>query len=254
VAQVQLTATASPVDTNARSVTYRRTIQLDLLGGFELSLNGRHDSLPLSSRRVVAFLAVAGRPLLRVYVAGMLWPDVSEERAGASLRSALWRLRRLKYGLLDVSSTYLCVKPCIAIDFVDAGARAHRLLTRDGAFEDDDYDAMAPERELLPDVYEEWVVIERERFRQLRLHALEALCDRLVAAGRFAEAVQAGLAAVRGEPLRESAQRALIRAHLAEGNPSEALKQFRSFKHILENELGLEPTEALRSLLPMTRL
>src|SRR5260370_20680450 len=115
------------------------------------------------------------------------------ERGGGSLRSALRRLRRLKDGLLDVSSTYLCVKPCIAIDFVDAGARAHRLLTRDGAFEDDDYDAMAPERELLPDLYEVWVVIERERFRQLRLHALESLCDRLVAACPFAKARQSAL-------------------------------------------------------------
>src|SRR5260370_534461 len=106
------------------------------------------------------------------------------ERGGGSLRSALRRLRRLKDGLLDVSSTYLCVKPCIAIDFVDAGARAHRLLTRDGAFEDDDYDAMAPERELLPDVYDEWAVIEREGFRQLRLNRLVARWDRLAAAGR----------------------------------------------------------------------
>src|SRR5258708_20098913 len=104
---------------------------------------------------------------------------------------------------------------------------------------------MARERELLGDVYEEWVVIEGERFRQLRLHALEALCDRLVAAGRFAEAVQAGLAPVRGEPLRESAQRALIRPHLAEGNPSQALKQFRPFNPILHNQSYPNPPTPL---------
>ena len=42
--------------------------------------------------------------------------------------------------------------------------------------------------------------MERERFHQLRLHALEALCDRLTTAGRYGEAIDAGLAAVTAEP------------------------------------------------------
>lgn len=229
-------------------------VQLGLLGGFELTHRERHELLPLSSQRVVAFLAVHSRPLQRVYVAGVLWPDASEEHANASLRSALWRLRKRDYCLVDITATYLRIQPGVAVDFVDASARAHRLLTECGTYEEDDYDVMAPERELLPDVYEEWVLIERERFRQLRLHALESLCDRLVACGRHAAAIQAGLAAVRGEPLRESAQRALIRAHLAEGNPGEAVKQYHSFKRLLQEQLGLEPTEAIRSLLPVTLL
>ena len=72
--------------------------------------------------------------------------------------------------------------------------------------------------ELLPHWYDDWVVIERERFRQLRLHALDALCESLAAAGRYAAAVEAGRASVAAEPLRESAHRLLIQAHLAEGN------------------------------------
>lgn len=66
--------------------------------------------------------------------------------------------------------------------------------------------------ELLPDWDEAWLIRERERMRHLRLHALEALSERLVAQRRFGEAVQAAHHAIRGEPLRESSYRALMRA------------------------------------------
>ncbi|HEX2156656.1 MAG TPA: bacterial transcriptional activator domain-containing protein, partial [Actinomycetes bacterium] len=108
--------------------------------------------------------------------------------------------------------------------------------------------------DLLPDWYEDWVVLERERLRQLRLHALEALCARLTGAGRFGAAVQAGLAAVAGEPLRESAHRTLIRAHLAEGNPGEAVRQYHLYRRLLTDELAIEPSPAIRGLVqPLLR-
>src|SRR5262249_3418614 len=93
--------------------------------------------------------------------------------------------------------------------------------------------------ELLPDWYDDWVLLERERLRELRLHALEALALRLAALGRFAEAVEAGLAAVRSEPLRESAHRVLIRLHLAEGNRHRALCQYREYTRLMRLDLNL---------------
>jgi SARP family transcriptional regulator, regulator of embCAB operon len=66
----------------------------------------------------------------------------------------------------------------------------------------------------------------------------------------------AALAAVRAEPLRESSRAALIRVHIAEGNPSEALREFTRYGELLGLELGIEPTERLRGLvaklLPVT--
>jgi DNA-binding SARP family transcriptional activator len=109
-------------------------------------------------------------------------------------------------------------------------------------------------RDLLPDWYDDWVVLERERFRQLRLHALEALCRRLTEAGRFGAAVQAGLAAVAGEPLRESAHRILIQAHLAEGNPGEAVRQYHLYRRLLAGELAIEPSATIRGMVaPLLR-
>lgn len=72
--------------------------------------------------------------------------------------------------------------------------------------------------DLLPGWPELWLVPERERFHQLRLHALEALCARLTGVGWHGAAVDAGLAVVSADPLRESARGALIDAYLAEGN------------------------------------
>jgi DNA-binding SARP family transcriptional activator len=102
--------------------------------------------------------------------------------------------------------------------------------------------------ELLPDWYDEWVLIEAEDWRQLRLHALEALAGRLTARGHYGDAAAAALAAVRAEPLRESPRAALIRVHIAEGNPSEALREFTRYRELLMIELGVEPTERLRAL------
>jgi len=70
----------------------------------------------------------------------------------------------------------------------------------------------------------------------------------LTAAGRFSLAVQAGLACVAADPLRESAHRALIQAYLEEGNPSLALRQYHRFRQVAEEDLGLEPTEHIKRL------
>jgi DNA-binding SARP family transcriptional activator len=102
--------------------------------------------------------------------------------------------------------------------------------------------------DLLPDWYDDWVLIEAEDWRQLRLHALEALAGRLIALGRWGEAAGAAWAAVRAEPLRESSRAALIQVHLAEGNQSEAMREFMRYRALLDAELGLAPTARLHEL------
>jgi len=104
--------------------------------------------------------------------------------------------------------------------------------------------------DLLPDWYDDdWLLLERERFRQLRLRALDALCARHLRAGRSGEALDAGLLSLAGEPLRESAHRAVIRVHLADGNAVEALRQYRLCCRLLHDQLGIEPTQQLLDLI-----
>jgi DNA-binding SARP family transcriptional activator len=219
-----------------------------LAGGFELVCGEGSVSLPMSARRLVAFVALHERPLLRSFVAGTLWIDLSEERAGASLRSALWRVHRPGHALIEASPTHLQLSPGVGVDVRMATAFCRRILDHG----DDRLDFGSFEQlteDLLPDWYDEWVVVARERFRHLRLHALEALSQRLTAAGRIPQAIQAGLAAVAAEPLRESAHRTVIRAHLSEGNVAEAIAQFRKYRELLQTELGIQPSRRMEELM-----
>ncbi|HEV2870488.1 MAG TPA: BTAD domain-containing putative transcriptional regulator [Actinomycetota bacterium] len=230
------------------------TCRLSLLGGFRLCCTGQDVPVSRSGQRLLALLALQARPLERLWVAGTLWLDATEERAGASLRSALWRLPQPDgAAVVEATTTHLRLARDLAVDVHELATRAEDLDTP-AVGDDRGLDPAALSRDLLPDWYEDWVVLERERFRQLRLHALEALCRRLTEAGRFGAAVQAGLAAVAGEPLRESAHRTLIQAHLAEGNPGEAVRQYHLYRRLLAGELALEPAAALRELVrPLLR-
>jgi DNA-binding SARP family transcriptional activator len=223
-------------------------LRLALLKSFDL----RHDRaavpLPLSAQRVLAFLALHDRPVQRLFVAGNLWLEVSEEKANASLRTALWRLRRPDCALVTATSTQLALAPGVEVDVRDRTALATDVLRRGEAPSVDELYELAAAGELLPDWYDDWVLIERERFRQLRLYALETLCERFTAVGRIAEATQAGLAAVACEPLRESSHRALVKAHLAEGNAGEALRQYRLYRELVRTHLGLEPSPQMDEL------
>ncbi len=222
-------------------------LRLRLLSGFELTRDDEPVPLPLSAQRVLAFLALGSGRLHRVYVAGNLWLDASEERAGASLRTALWRLRRPGCRVVEATGTHVGLTPDVAVDVHDETRRAHRILdAREPA--SDDLACLCATGDLLPDWYEDWVILARERFRQVRLHALEQLCLSLAERGRYSEASEAGIAAVEAEPLRESAHRALIRAHLAEGNPGEAVRQYRLLRRMLATELGLEPSAEMERL------
>jgi DNA-binding SARP family transcriptional activator len=103
--------------------------------------------------------------------------------------------------------------------------------------------------DLLPGWYEDWALLERERVRQRLLHAMEAQSRQLAQAGRYGQAVEAAMQAVGADPLRESAQRALVEAHLAEGNWMEARRSLDLYAELLDRELGASPGAEITALL-----
>ncbi|MDP9297211.1 MAG: SARP family transcriptional regulator [Actinomycetota bacterium] len=224
-------------------------IRLRLLQGFELSCDHDAVDVPTSAQRVVAFLALHDRSLLRTFVAGTLWPDVSERRSLASLRSALWRLHRLGLALLNATADHVELDQRVDVDHREATSVARAILGSSNDVEPGELELLRLDGTLLPDWYDDWVFIERERLLQLRLHALERLSGRLVSAGRFAEAVEAALAAVNAEPLRESAHRALISVYLAEGNAASAIRQYELYRRLLAHELQVAPSGLMEDLM-----
>jgi DNA-binding SARP family transcriptional activator len=225
--------------------------RISLLGGFQLEDEGAAIALPEGSQRLLAFLALRGRLVRRPVAAGILWPVATESRASSSLRTALARLPDAAGAAVTATARELGLSDRVSVDLWDSQALAHQLLAPpDPSLSPNPGSEVvsALSAALLPDWYEEWVLIEAEDWRQLRLHALEALAQRLTAQGRYGDAAAAALAAVRAEPLRESPRAALIRVHIAEGNPSEALREFARYGELLMLELGVEPTQRLRAL------
>lgn len=222
---------------------------LSLLNAFELRDLDHLIPLPQSAERLVSFLAINGGSIDRLHVAGTLWPDVDEARATACLRSTLWRIRHAGDGAVDATTSRVRLGPLVVADLHEFNQSVRRVLDRPLEVTDEDVARVVAPAELLPGWYEDWVLVERERIRQMRLHALERLCACLTEQHRFAEAVEAGLAAVQGDPLRETAQRALIGAYLAEGNCSEAVRAYRGFRQLLNDQLGLDPSAEMDDLL-----
>ncbi|WP_448628688.1 AfsR/SARP family transcriptional regulator [Geodermatophilus sp. URMC 64] len=220
---------------------------LHLLGeGPFVSTGGRRHEVPEGSKRLLVFLALHRRRVERRQVAGALWPVGSEERAAGNLRSALWRLRGADVDVLVTDKTSVKLRDDVAVDLDLVSAWATRLITGTAPASDLTLPPSWTEAlDLLPGWYEDWALLERERLRQRVLHALEALSHRYLLAGRCAEAVDVALTAVAVEPLRESAQRALLRAHLAEGNHIEVLRCFAAYRTLVRRELGVEPAADL---------
>jgi DNA-binding SARP family transcriptional activator len=92
------------------------------------------------------------------------------------------------------------------------------------------------------------VVFERERWRQRLLHGLEALAGHLTRTRLFADAIDVALSVIALDPLRESGQRVLIAAHLAEGNLAEARRCYERHCRSLADELGVGPSAELTAL------
>jgi DNA-binding SARP family transcriptional activator len=220
-------------------------VEINLLRAFVIAIDGVRIHITSSAQRLVAFLALHRQTLTRAYISGMLWPETTIQKANASLRSAIWRIQRSCTAVIVANPHELSLAPHCIVDVGEVERHARRLL--DPARSCDDI--LSPRTcsdlaaDLLPGWYtDDWIIVHREQFHQLRLHALEAMCSRLTQAGRYGEAVEAGLAAVRAEPLRESAHGALINAHLAAGNRAEALRQYERCRCVLLDELGLEPS------------
>lgn len=229
-------------------------VRLSLLGGFQLVIDGEGVVVPASSQRVLAFLGLHARPQQRPQVARILWHDMTDQRAIANLRAALWKLHAVRERVIAVGHDRLSLCLDVGVDVIDVLELARELLdvagdTRVGEPAESAELLELFSNDVLPNWEDDWVVFERERVRQMRIHAIEALSMRLRRENRHAEAVEAGLAAVAADPLRESAQRVLIEAHLAEGNTVDARRQFDSFCALLSRDLGVLPSPMLTALI-----
>ncbi|MBP2368209.1 AfsR/SARP family transcriptional regulator [Pseudonocardia parietis] len=222
-----------------------------VLGAFGLRAGGQAVPLPVDSRRLVAYLAVHARPQPTAALAADLWPGIGPAPAARLLDEAVTGVdvpglltaddrgrRHLDENVVvDLTEAMLLVRGLSAPSTVrtvrEIGCPGTALL----------------EADILPSWTAPWLAVERERFRQLRLFALEGLSGTLTDVGRHDDAVAVARRAVQSAPSRERSRRALVEALLAGGQVAEALAEYDRFQQLLRNSVGATADSELDRLL-----
>lgn len=231
------------------------TIRLLLFGGFEARLDsGSVLRLPTrKTRALLAYLAVhPGQSQPRDKLATLLWGDSGHTQARTSLRQSVAALRKslgaAATTALHVDAKTVSLDPAVVEADVD---RFERLVAEaspaaleaavalyQGELLEGFEEAAAP--------FEDWLLVERERLRELALEALARLLRHQVDAGDLEAAIRTAQKLVAVDPLQEAAHRTLMRLYLRQGRRANALRQYQTCVGVLQRELGVEPEPETR--------
>ena len=232
-------------------------LRMALLGGFEARL-ASGTPLSLSSKKARALLAYLGvRPgqrHAREKLAALLWAERSDDQARGGLRQALVALRRAlaeaETGVLRIEGSTLALDPAgVEVDVV----AFERLVAEDtpDALEQ----AAARYRgdlllgfTLQEPLFEDWLVPERERLREMALDALARLLAHQARAAKTERAIQTAVRLLALDPLQEAGHRALMRLYTRQGRRGAALKQYQVCVGALQRELGTAPEAETQQL------
>ena len=232
-------------------------LKLTLLGGFEArTASGDVVELPgQKDRALLAYLAIApGEPHSRGRVAGLLWSERGDQQARDSLKQSLLRLRR-SLGAGD-GGVLRADRRSVALDRngIDVDVRTFERLVRDDTIDALAQAASVYRGDLLEGIvvhdpaFEDWLLIERQRLRQVFERALASLMSQALAASEREHAAEAARRLLRSDPLSEAAYRTLMQVHADEGQTAQALKLYDGLWDRLHRELGVRPEPATVAL------
>ncbi len=250
-------------------------LHLSLLGSFQAAVDGRPvTAFPTDkARALLAFLALEpDRPHRRDTLAGLLWPDQTDDDARRNLRQTLHRLKQavdsaapgITALLLHADQTTIRLAPAaLLLDVAEfrrllgeVEAHRHRSLSTCQPCMARLAQAAALYRgELLagfslPDAaaFEEWQIVQRQALHYQAMNALQALAEAHAQRGEHSAAHAAAMRVLAIEPWLESAHRIAMRSLAFSGQRSEALAHFDLCRRVLEEELGVEPSDETRAL------
>ncbi len=228
-------------------------IRIAVLGGFEARSPSR-GALRLPMRKYQALLTYLASPPGQTHprdkLAALLWGDRPTEQARASLRQALYAIRKaLGEGCLRIDETGVTLDPeAVSVDALELeGAVAAATPTTLERARDLYRGELLAGIALEEPPFEEWLVAERERLRE---RAMEGLA-KLLTAQRTATpeaAIQTALKLVAIDPLLEPVHRTLMRLYAETGRRGAALRQYQACVAALERELGTQPEPDTKAL------
>jgi branched-chain amino acid transport system substrate-binding protein len=207
---------------------------------------------------VFAYLAAQkGRPVPRGELADLLWNDELPATWEKALRVLMTKLRALLEecgidGSTALTSAFGCYKLTLPAGvWIDVEAAAEALERAEAELAVGDLreatlqastSAALARRVFLPGEDGTWVEEKRRDLRDLLVRSLECLRDAALASGDATEAVRHAEEVTELEPFRESGYRRLMDAHVAAGNPAEALRVYETCRRFLADELGAYPS------------
>jgi predicted ATPase/DNA-binding SARP family transcriptional activator len=227
-------------------------LEVKLLGQFQVLRDGRRLSIPArNAQSLFAYLLLyAGKAFRREKLAGLLWPESSEDNARSNLRHELWRLRKAletdgdSYFIIDdleisfnpQSDYSLDVQQLesVPLESSTTGALIKALSSYQG--------------ELLPGFYNEWVFVERERLYNLFEIKITRLLESLESEGRWEEVLDWAMRWISISQWPEPAYRALIIAYANSGDMSKAAVTYERLTEGLQKDLGVKPSEQTQAL------
>ena len=223
-----------------------------LLGEFEVLRDDRRLTIPTrNAQALFAYLILnAGKVFRREKLAGLLWPDSSEDNARSNLRHELWRLRKA----LEIEGESYFVVDDLSIAFnpqSDYFLDVHKLENPplEASSTDELSAALAVYRgELLPGFYDEWVFLERERLNAVFEAKMARLLEILQDEGRWIEVQDWAMRWIALGQFPEPAYRALMVAYASSGEPAKAVAAYERYAQALQKNLGLKPSEQTRML------
>jgi DNA-binding SARP family transcriptional activator/tetratricopeptide (TPR) repeat protein len=228
-------------------------VRVRVLGELALEVDGNDVELPASrrARALLGLLAVERRAHPRSQLAARFWPDVLDESARTSLRSALSALRKA-FGpaadrclVADRDTVALAGPDVVATDLYDFEA-----LLAAGRVDE----ALALSRgPLLDGLDDDWVNELRDEHRERMASALAGLAADAEADGDLAAATALTRRMVALDPLAEEPQRELIRRLGAAGDRPAALAAYRRLQDRLRTELAIAPSARTRELVASLR-
>lgn len=230
-------------------------LHLTLLGTFQARVEPEtRIALPTrKSQALLAFLALPpGRAHGRDKLASLLWGDMADREARGGLRQALSALRKLSTGptVLVLDGDGVALDPAsVDVDVLEferrvAEATPDALARAVTLYGGDLLESLA----LREAPFEEWLLAERERLRQLALDAFAKLLRHQRNSGALDDAVTTALRLLALDPLQEPVHRVLMRLYVERGRRAAALRQYQLCVSALARELRVEPERATKQL------
>ncbi|HTP21615.1 MAG TPA: AAA family ATPase [Solirubrobacteraceae bacterium] len=220
-----------------------------LLGALEVELDGAVIDSSASQRpwAVFAYVALASRPVPRGELAALFWPDVLDQSARASLRSALWALRRRLGDALVVEGEQVGL-PDEPGAWVDV-----REFERLAAGDPEAALVLCQRGDLLEGLEDDWAIAARDRHRARVIELLEELALAAEKRGAVREAVEFTRRQVDRDRFDEEAHRRLIERLDGSGDRAGAMRTYRTLAERLRRELGVAPSAQTRDLVQRLR-